>query len=249
MVDLIRERHAKENDREIKVGASWFVADSINFYREMYRANWMEPVTRAGPDCYYDYYILASDDLPVARRYDLKQLYRDEVSGAVLAKANDSTIRTLATIYPPPIQRSPPCGVDPAKLGSFARMSDPGARPHIVRDMMDSDPWTYERPMLLFGVDKREGVKFVMHFVIPDVVLAQAGPLTLSVWINARRLGQQIYKTPWTEQTFEQSVPADFFGPYRLAAVEIKTDKHFITPNEGVKLGFLLVDAGFAPEK
>jgi hypothetical protein len=115
--------------------------------------------------------------------------------------------------------------------------------------MMDSDPWTYERPMLLFGVDKREGVKFVMHFVIPDVVLAQAGPLTLSVWINARRLGQQIYKTPWTEQTFEQSVPADFFGPYRLAAVEIKTDKHFITPNEGVKLGFLLVDAGFAPEK
>ena len=101
----------------------------------------------------------------------------------------------------------------------------------------------------MFGVDKREDVKFVMHFVIPDVVLAQTGPLTLSVWINAKRLGQQIYKTPWTEQTFEQSVPADFFGLYRLTAVEIRTDKHFITPNEGVKLGFLLVDAGFASEK
>jgi hypothetical protein len=251
MVALIRERHAKENGREIKVGASWFVADSINFYREMYWANWMEPVTRAGPDCYYDYYILAPNDLLVARRYNLEQFYRDEVSGAVLAKPNDSTLRTLETIYPPPIQRSPPCGVDPAKLGSFARMSDPGARTHIVRDILD-DPratWTYERPMLMFGVDKREAVKFVMHFVIPDVVLAQTGPLTLSVWINARLLGQQIYKTPWTVQTFEQSVPADFFGSYRLAAVEIKTDKHFITPNEGVKLGFLLVDAGFSSEK
>jgi hypothetical protein len=59
MVSLIREHHAKEDEREIRVGASWDMADSINFYRKMYSANWMEPVTRAGPDCYYDYYILA----------------------------------------------------------------------------------------------------------------------------------------------------------------------------------------------
>jgi hypothetical protein len=83
MVAVIRERHAKEDGREIKVGASWFVADSINFYREMYRANWIESVTRAGPDCYYDYYILAPTDLPVARRYDLEQIYRDEVSESI----------------------------------------------------------------------------------------------------------------------------------------------------------------------
>jgi hypothetical protein len=249
MVALIRERHAKEEGREIKVGASWVVADSINFYREMYGTKWMEPVTRAGPDCYYDYYVLTPDDLLVASRYELEQLYRDEVSGAVLAKPNDSTLRTLETIYPPPIQASPPCGVDPAKLGSFVRMSDPGAPPHIVRDILVTDRWTYDRPTLLFGVDKREELKFVMHFLIPDVVLSQTGPLTLTVWINGRRLGQQICKTPWTEQTFEQSVPADFFGPYRVAAVEIRTDKHFITPEEGVKLGFLLVDAGFVPEK
>jgi hypothetical protein len=140
MVALIGESHAKGDGSEIKVGASWVLADSINFYREMYKANWMEPVTRAGPDCYYDYYILAPSDLLVARRYDLEQIYRDEVSGAVLAKPNDSTLRTLATIYPPPIQRSPPCGVDPANLGPFARMSDPAARPYIVRDVMEGTP-------------------------------------------------------------------------------------------------------------
>lgn len=247
MVALIRERRATEDGREIKVGASWFVADSINFYREMYSANWMEPVTRAGPDCYYDYYVLGLDDLRVARRYDLEELYRDEVSGTVLAKPNDSTLRTLETIYPPPIQRSPPCGIDPTKLGSFARMDDPGARPHVVRDIMDiaPEPWTYERPMLLFRVDKREDVKFVMHFLIPGVVLSQTGPLTLSVWINAKRLGQQIYKNSG-KHSFEQSVPIEFFGPYRLTAVEIRTDKHFIAAEDGTKLGFLLVDAGFA---
>jgi len=106
MVSLIREHHAKEDEREIRVGASWDMADSINFYRKMYSANWMEPVTRAGPDCYYDYYILGRDDLLVARRYDLEELYRDTVSGAVLAKPNDTTLRTLEAIYPPPIQRS-----------------------------------------------------------------------------------------------------------------------------------------------
>jgi hypothetical protein len=68
-------------------------------------------------------------------------------------------------------------GIDPTKLGSFARMDDPGARPHVVRDIMDiaPEPWTYERPMLLFRVDKREDVKFVMHYLIPGVVLSQTG--------------------------------------------------------------------------
>jgi hypothetical protein len=65
------------------------------------------------------------------------------------------------------------------------------------------------------------------------------------VWINAKRLGQQIYKNSG-KHSFEQSVPIEFFGPYRLTAVEIRMDKHFIAAEDGTKLGFLLVDAGFA---
>jgi hypothetical protein len=87
-----------------------------------------------------------------------------------------------------------------------------------------------------------------MHFLIPEIVTSQTGPLTLSVWINDRLLSQQVYKTSG-KQSFEQSVPADLFGLYRLTAAEIRTDKHYVTPKDGVKMGFLLVDAGFVPEE
>jgi hypothetical protein len=214
MMMLILDRHGKENGKQIKIGASWHLADSINFYRAMYKANWMEPVTRDGPDCNYDYYLLGADDSPAVRRYKLDLLYRDEVSGVLLAKPNDSALRALETIYPPPLQTAPPCGIDPAKLGSFLRLGDPGTRPHIVRDIMDGcpRPWTFEHPMLLFRVDERNHVKFVMHFVIPDIVFSQTGPLTLDVWINAKRLGGHIYDNSG-DQTFEESVPANILGP------------------------------------
>ena len=57
----------------------------MNFYRRMYRLGWLEPLTRDGPEGTYDYYVLLKEQAPLVRKLRLSVLYRDPVSGEILA--------------------------------------------------------------------------------------------------------------------------------------------------------------------
>ena len=85
IVNLIRARQAQQSKPKVRVRATWLFEPSLNFYRQRYRLVWLERLTREGPEGEADYYVLEGDDLGLLDRRGLRVLYRDPVSGAVLA--------------------------------------------------------------------------------------------------------------------------------------------------------------------
>jgi hypothetical protein len=83
IVNLIR-RHAEGRDK-VRVGISWSLEPSMNFYRRMYGLTWMEPLNRHGPAGSFDYYVLLPPETSLADKLGLSVLYRDALSEAVLA--------------------------------------------------------------------------------------------------------------------------------------------------------------------
>jgi hypothetical protein len=86
IVRLLSVRHAGEPGRSIRLGVTWSLEPSLNFYRQMYDLKWLAPVTRASPDGDYDYYVLLPQDEAILRTRALEPLYTDPVSEATLAR-------------------------------------------------------------------------------------------------------------------------------------------------------------------
>ncbi len=85
IVNLIRARQARRPKPRVRVRATWLFEPSLNFYRQRYRPAWLERVTREGPEGDADYYVLVGEDLRLVEGRGLRVLYRDPLSGAVLA--------------------------------------------------------------------------------------------------------------------------------------------------------------------
>ncbi len=239
----------------VRLGCSWELADALEFYRVMRRTSWLAPITREGPDCHYDFYALLPTDSAVVPRFDLVELHRDGIAGAVLARPSEAALSRLAATYPPPLGTAPPCGVDPATVGAYVRMSESGAERYFARDIavepkLSPDRWTFVRPMLLFRPDHNRERRFRMRFQLTGHLFPPgSGPLTVTVWVNSQLLACKSFDAPG-EHDFEADVPPAFFGKFPIAAVEMAPSR-YIEAEDGVKLGLLVSEAGFvspAPE-
>ena len=85
IVSHIRRLHRDRPDKPVRLGISWLLEPSINFYRKMYRLDWMAPVTRDGPKGRYDFYVLLPPETSLIKEMGLSVLHRDPLSEAVLA--------------------------------------------------------------------------------------------------------------------------------------------------------------------
>lgn len=85
IVHLIRERQAKQPRGSVRVGGSWMLEPGINFYRRLYKLDWMQPVIRKTPDGSYDYYVLTDEDAHLIGKLGLTVLYLDAGCGTALA--------------------------------------------------------------------------------------------------------------------------------------------------------------------
>jgi len=80
------DEHRREQNQPERLGVSWVLDQSVNWYRVVYGWNWLLPVTRADPRTNsFDSYYLTQDDFDVIRQKALNVVYTDLVSGAVLA--------------------------------------------------------------------------------------------------------------------------------------------------------------------
>ncbi|MGI8745942.1 MAG: hypothetical protein ACR2NN_25850 [Bryobacteraceae bacterium] len=79
-------RLPRPDSRRCRLGISWVYEPSINYYRGLNKMDWLEPVTRAGPRSEkFDYYYLTDEDRAVLEALQLRSVYVDAVSHAVLA--------------------------------------------------------------------------------------------------------------------------------------------------------------------
>ncbi len=79
IAQLLRDRHPR------RVGASWELEPALNYYRDRYKITGMERVIRGSPDAEFDYYVLLPSDYGIISKRQLKEIYRDPLSEAVLA--------------------------------------------------------------------------------------------------------------------------------------------------------------------
>ncbi len=86
IMGMVRERRPEAAGRALRIGASFQVEPTVNFYRQLYRLDWIEPVARAPVVSRCDYYILAEEDAARAGQLSLEVLYRDPLSGTLLAR-------------------------------------------------------------------------------------------------------------------------------------------------------------------
>ncbi len=86
MMERVRTQHASTPEKVVRVGTSWELEPSLNFYRMMWQLKWMEPVVRESPDAPYDYYFLLRDDRALIERRKLKLLLKDDLSQTSLAQ-------------------------------------------------------------------------------------------------------------------------------------------------------------------
>lgn len=72
----------------MRVGGAWIYEPSFNFYRALYRAEWIAPYPRvwAARPADYDYFVYHPADLGTGEIPRMRVLYADPVSGTRLGK-------------------------------------------------------------------------------------------------------------------------------------------------------------------
>ena len=89
IVNLIRDRHRDSPSGKLSLGVTWTLEPSLNFYRRIYKLDWMAPVERKDPDSYHDYYVLLEGDAALLRKRALRVLYSNPAAGVYLAEPVD----------------------------------------------------------------------------------------------------------------------------------------------------------------
>jgi hypothetical protein len=70
----------------VRVGSTWVLQNSLNFYRKRQHLGWMSEVQRSDlQGAPFDYYVLVGDDRSLIEKLRLRVLYTDGLSGAVVA--------------------------------------------------------------------------------------------------------------------------------------------------------------------
>jgi hypothetical protein len=85
IIGLIRDQQAQWPLARVRVGTSWQLAPSMNFYRRMYGLEWMERLDRRGADGEFDYYILHAEDARLIKNRSLRVLYSNRLADVYLA--------------------------------------------------------------------------------------------------------------------------------------------------------------------
>lgn len=84
IIEMIRAR-PRDPGKPVRFGGSWGWAPSVNFYRELYRLDWMLPFEDGPNRPGLDYYLLAGGDAHVIDDLKLHELFRGSLCGCILA--------------------------------------------------------------------------------------------------------------------------------------------------------------------
>jgi uncharacterized membrane protein len=69
----------------VRVGIHWMLEPSMNFYRRIWKLNWLAPLDRKGADGDFDAYVLLGENSALVETRNLRVLFADRVSGAIVA--------------------------------------------------------------------------------------------------------------------------------------------------------------------
>lgn len=83
---LLVERQKERPRPVVRAGIHWMLEPSMNFYRRIWKLDWLAPLDRKGADGDFDVYVLLSENSALVGKRSLRVLFTDRVSGAVVAE-------------------------------------------------------------------------------------------------------------------------------------------------------------------
>jgi hypothetical protein len=151
--------------------------------------------------------------------------------------------------YPPPIQRKPLPDAEGSAPGLLINMSDANAGAYFVRDIgagLEGGRWrwTNQRPELKFFLQSINGLKLVWDFSVAEATFKETGPVTVSFYVNGQPVGRVPCPKPG-DYKFEQPVRTALLRANQYNTIAAEADKLWVSPTDGVKLGFTMTRAGF----
>jgi uncharacterized membrane protein len=84
--DVMRLIEARHGGRPVRLGTSWPLEATCNFYRVRFRLDWMQEVASTGADGDFDYYYILREDEALIGKRGLRTLFRDPLTGTTLAE-------------------------------------------------------------------------------------------------------------------------------------------------------------------
>ena len=149
--------------------------------------------------------------------------------------------------YAVPPQHAPIGGAAPVDVAEFVRATQPDAETFFIKDVKGLEGgtwrWTYSEPEFRFTLKSVLHRKFHMEFSVHGTTFRDTGPLRMVILINGQPFDQIVYDSPG-EKVYEKSVPASMLRPGTENRVLVQVLNPWLAP-DGVKLGFLLQNAGF----
>ena len=132
----------------------------------------------------------------------------------------------------------------------MVNMNDADAEAHFVQDIglkLEGGQWRWaqRRPTVKILLVKTQGLKFTSDFTLYKDCMQQTGPVTITFRVGGHVLDQVRYQQPGY-QHFEKPVDPGWLQTSTETLVSEEIDKLYVSPEDGVKLGFILTNMGFA---
>jgi hypothetical protein len=155
--------------------------------------------------------------------------------------------RNMPGPFAPPVQRQPLADFRPYRMSAIVNMSDDDAKTHFVQDITAiqtaSWRWTGKRPTVRVRMRSADNIRYTIDFAIAETTLLATGPVTVSFLVNDRVLDRARYTRAGSVH-FEAPVPAGWVAAGQDVTVGAEVDKVWVPPEEGPKLGMILVRMG-----
>ncbi|MBC8164447.1 MAG: hypothetical protein H7Y20_01100 [Bryobacteraceae bacterium] len=134
------------------------------------------------------------------------------------------------------------------EFGEFVRANDSTAERYFVKGIRGLESsayrWTLAEPEFRFTLKSAKDRRFRIEFGISDRTLEDTGPLNIVFLVNGHELDRVKYTT-FGDKVFEKRVPEEWLNATGENRVLVRVLNPWQAPDPGVKLGVLLLSAGF----
>ncbi|HEX5227274.1 MAG TPA: hypothetical protein VFW44_06165 [Bryobacteraceae bacterium] len=136
-------------------------------------------------------------------------------------------------------------------FGETMTVGKPGVAQYIVNGVLVGDDkakgfWTLDQAELQFRLATVQDHVFRERYFLPRETLQVTGPLVVDFYVNDHHLDKAQFAKDGIV-VYEHAVPAEWLKSTELTRVKMVFHNPYVNPQNGVKLGVLLMSAGFSP--
>jgi hypothetical protein len=151
--------------------------------------------------------------------------------------------------YSIPPQHKPVAGTEPIfSFGDYVRSTQADAESYYLKDIMGLEGgnfrWTHAEPELRFFLKSVRNRRFHMQIGINDVTFRDTGPVNIVILVNGQELDRVTYDR-FGDKTYDKTVPARLLKINAENRVVIRVLNPWNSSDPKIKLGFVLMEAGF----